>query len=142
MSLLVPCDSCGSRDRGKNSWVCWAWNRADNERVAYKQRLCLQCFMANALPLIQAAFDGQFACPVCHSDPGQQLDPIYLTYIVPGHDKEQADLALCAPCAVEVRIRAQVGAELMHDREQGVGAYAPTQSPTTAWDALGLRPRE
>lgn len=142
VSLLVPCDYCGSRAKGKNSWLAWAWNRADNVRVCYKQRLCVDCFMANALNLIASASDGQYACPVCHSDPGQQLDPIWLTYIVPGSAQEQGEFATCGPCAVEVRLRAQQGSTMLEDRTLEVGAEnrGPHSSATSAWDALGLRP--
>jgi hypothetical protein len=141
MSLLVPCSSCGSRESGKNAWLCWAWNRADNTRVAWKQKVCLTCFSATALPLIVACEEGLFQCPACHSDPEGQLDPIYLTYVMPGQQKAQAELATCGSCAVEIRTRAMVGAEQMPDREsQGVGATAPTQTSVSGWDALGLRP--
>jgi hypothetical protein len=140
MSLLVPCSGCGSRERGKNAWLAWAWNRADNTRVCWKQKLCLDCFSMTALALIVAAEEGQFACPVCHGDPTDALDPIYLTYVMPGQAKAQAELATCAACAVEIRSRAILGAELMPDREAGVGAAAPTLTAVSGWDALGLRP--
>ena len=141
MSLLVPCDGCGSREKGKNAWLVWAWNRADNVRVAYRQRLCITCYATNVVPLIIESDNGLLQCPVCHSDATEQLDPIYLTYITPGSAKSQAEMATCGPCAVEVRIRAQKGAELLEDRLQGVGAAsaAPTHTATSAWDALGLR---
>lgn len=142
VSLLVPCSFCESRQKGKNAWLAWAWNRADNERVAYKQRLCLDCFAANAYPLLMESFDDVFQCPVCHSDPGDQLDPVYLTYIYPGSPKAQAEFALCGPCAVEVRIRAQKGSQLLEDKADRVGAAAPTTPATSGWDALGLRPRD
>lgn len=140
MSLLVPCSACGSREPGKNAWVLWAWNRADNERVAYRQRLCLMCVATTLAPLVISAQDSPMLCPSCHSDAGEQMDPIYSTYILPGDAKRQAEFATCGPCAVEVRNRAMVGADKLDDRPVGVGAPTPAASPTSGWDALGLRP--
>lgn len=142
MSLLVPCSYCGARDKGKNAWLVWAWNRADNVRVAYRQRLCLDCTATNLSPLLINAQDDPFNCPVCHTNPGEQMDPTFVTYVLPGWGKEQGEFATCGPCAAEVRIRGQRGADLLEDRQVGVGAAAPTQTRVSAWDALGLRPSD
>jgi len=141
MSLLVPCDYCGARDKGKSAWLVWAWNRADKVRVAYKQRLCVTCVATNLQPLLINAQEDPLNCPVCHISADDAMDPIYLTYILPGWGKEQAEFATCGPCAVEVRIRAQQGGELLEDRQVGVGVATPTQMGVSAWDALGLRPQ-
>lgn len=141
VSLLVPCGFCKARDKGKNAWLVWAWNRADNTRVAYRQRLCSTCVQTNLGGLLVDAQDAPLSCPVCHMDAGDAMDPIYVTYILPGWGKEQAEFATCGACAVQVRLRAQEGSDLMPDREMGVGAAAPTQTVTSVWDALGLRPR-
>lgn len=143
MSLLVPCDVCSSRAPGKLAWLAWAWNRADHTRTAYKQRLCLQCFLQRAWPLLNAEVDSLFSCPVCHCDPSDSLDPIYLTYIIPGSPQQLAELPTCASCAVKVRGQAQEGAALLPDREDSVGAsrLAPTTPSTSGWDALGSRPQ-
>jgi len=140
MSLLVPCGYCNARDKGKNAWLVWAWNRADNQRVAYRQRLCVTCVATNLAPLLLNAQEEPLSCPACHADAGEQMDPIYLTYILPGWGKEQAEFATCGACAVEVRNRAQRGGELLEDRQVGVGAAAPTLTATSVWDALGLKP--
>lgn len=142
MSLLSPCTSCGSRAKGKNAWLCWAWNRADNQRVAYIQKLCLGCVSVKLVPILIGAEIEELVCPQCHTDPGEQLDPIYLSYILPGAGQVDVELATCGPCAVEVRIFAQEGSAFAQDRHKGVGAEdaAPTQPAVSAWDALGLRP--
>lgn len=139
MSLLVPCSYCGARDRGKNAWLVWAWNRADNERVAYRQKLCLTCVSANLAPLLINAQEEPLSCPACHMNAGEDMDPVFVTYVLPGWGKEQGEFAMCGACAVEVRSRAQKGADLMEDRQVGVGAAAPTLTPVSGWDALGLR---
>lgn len=142
MSITVPCSYCGSRSPGKHTWTVWAWNRADNSRVAYKQKLCNVCTLSNLGVLLIEIADSPLNCPLCHMDAGDAMDPVYCTYILPGWGKEQAEMATCGPCAVQVRIRAQQGGELLPDRQTGVGAAAPTQMATSVWDALGLRPRE
>lgn len=141
MSLLVPCSACGKRAKEKFAWLSWAWNLADGSRVAYKQRLCTDCFVVNAWPVLTDDSGGLITCPVCHTDPLSQLDPVYCTYIIPGMGREDAELALCAPCAVEVRARAMAGAERLENRDRGVEASASTQFSATAWEALGIRPR-
>jgi hypothetical protein len=120
--------------------MVWAWNRADNVRVAYRQRLCVACVETNLAPLLLSAASEPLECPACHTEPGEQMDPIYVSYVLPGWDKEVGEFATCGPCAVEVRNRAQKGADLMEDRQQGVGAPTPSSNTPSAWDALGLRP--
>jgi len=140
MSLLVPCSYCGARDRGKNAWLVWAWNRADGERVAWRQKLCVTCVATNLSPLLINAQESPLSCPACHAGTESDMDPIFVTYIIPGWDKQQGEFATCGPCAVEIRNRAQTGADRMEDRLVGVGAAAPTQTSVSAWDQLGLRP--
>lgn len=141
MSILVPCSFCGAREKGKNAWLSWSWNRADGVRVAYKQRLCQTCVQTNLGGLLVDAQEEPLSCPVCHMDTTDTMDPTFCTYILPNWGKEQAEFATCGPCAVEVRLRAQHGAELQPDRESRVEAAASTQTATSVWDALGLRPR-
>jgi hypothetical protein len=108
--------------------------------VAYKQKLCLDCFSTNAVVLLANAEANPLSCPACHMPTEDCMDAVFLTYVVPGGGKQRGEFATCGPCAVEVRNRAIDGAELMPDREVGVGASAPTQTPVSGWDALGLRP--
>lgn len=142
MTLLVPCSYCGARDKGKNAWLVWAWNRADNVRVAYRQKLCVDCVATNLMPLVINSQESLLSCPACHIDTTDIMDAVFVTYILPGWGKEQGEFATCGPCAVEVRNRAQTGADLMEDRQVGVGAAAPTQTRVSVWDALGLRPSD
>jgi hypothetical protein len=139
MSLLVPCSYCGARDRGKNAWLVWAWNRADGERVAWRQKLCVTCVATNLSPLLINAQEAPLSCPACHAGTENDMDPTFVTYIIPGWEKQQGEFATCGPCAVEIRNRAQTGADKLEDRLVGVGAAAPTQTSVSAWDQLGLR---
>jgi len=138
---LYPCSGCSERVPGKLAQIYWAWNLADNSRVAYKQRLCMQCFMRDVW---QVAIDAQaqvVACPVCHAGTVDDMDPVYATIYCPGQPQIDAEMALCGPCAVEVRNRAQAGAEKLPDRQGALGGSSPPPvTAAQAWAALGLDP--
>lgn len=142
---LYPCSSCGQRATGKLSSVTWAWNRADNQRVAYRQRLCVGCFTVNVLGLPMLPAEAEITCPRCGIGTQNDMDPIYATAFVPGIGRYDLEWATCAPCAVEVRVAAQENAELLADRQQGslgAGGSGPqTISAGDTWRALGLEPR-
>ena len=141
---LIPCSSCGQRVVEKLSQVTWAWQRADRVRVAYRQRLCLACYVANVLGLDVEWMPGQpVTCPACHINSEDDMDPVYATAYVPGSGKLQYELGLCGPCAVEIRNRAMAGAEFLPDRPGGGVSGAPdTGSRTDAWSQLGITRRE
>lgn len=142
MSLFIPCSYCGERKVGKYSQATWAWWRADNVRVAYRQKLCLDCFVTNIAPLEVATRDSEYLCPVCHTAADDQLDPTYLTVYIPSVGPLRLEMGTCAACAVEVRVRAQKGADLLDDRLKNLGAAAPsTYTPDEVWKALGIEPR-
>lgn len=138
---LYPCSACAERVPGKLSQVYWAWIRADGSRGAWRQRLCLTCFCMHVLPIATAALEALVACPVCHAGTATDMDPVYATVYMPGQERMDAEMALCGPCAVEVRNRALVGAEALPDRQGGLGGSSPPPvSAADAWAALGLRP--
>lgn len=142
---LFPCSFCGQRAVGKMSSATWAWWRADQQRVAYRQRLCLTCFVQNVAGLEQATRDEPFHCPACHTDPSDDMDPVYLTVFIPGVGPLRLEMATCGACAVEIRNRAQQGAVQLDDREPQFGGQGtgPQNSNTpSAWAALGIEPRE
>ncbi len=144
MSLFIPCDACKRVNVGKLSNATWAWWRADNVRVAWRQRLCVECYLMNVAGLEQATHENPMSCPLCHALPGEQLDPCYLTIYVPAYGPLRLEMATCAPCAVEIRNRAQVGAKLLDDRRASSGGQdsGPQIDPElAAWRALGIEPR-
>lgn len=145
MSLLVPCSACGERAPGKLANCTFAYWNAANERSAWRQHLCIACYASQYVNVLQAAMDAPLACPMCHSDPGEQLDPCYVTLFLPTIGKSQHELATCAPCAVELRNRAQVGARKLDDRRLQSGGQDPgpqTDTAANAWAQLGITPRE
>lgn len=142
---LFPCSSCGQRSPGKYSSATWAWWRADNVRVAYRQRLCVQCFVQNAAGLEGACRDEPLNCPACHTAPGDDMDPCYLTVFIPGVGPVRLEMATCGPCAVEIRNRAMVGAQKLDDRPVQSGGQDPgpqTDPALQVWRDLGIAPRE
>jgi len=145
MSLIVPCGSCGRLNVGKLSSATWAWWNAENTRVAWRQNLCVECYCTSVAGLDNAVREDPLSCPVCHTAPQDQLDPCYLTIYVPGVGPMRYEFATCAPCAVEVRVRGQVGARKLLDRQASSGGLDPspqTDPALAAWRALGLEPRE
>jgi hypothetical protein len=142
---LFPCSACGARRPGKLSNATWAWWNADNERSAWRQRLCVDCYVANVATIEQSTRDDPMNCPVCHTDAGEQMDPCYLTIYIPGVGPMRLEMATCAPCAVEIRNRALVGAEKLPDRRTesvGQGPGPQTDPATSVWQQLGIQPRE
>lgn len=145
MSLLYPCSGCGGREPGKLSNATWAWWRADNVRTAWRQKLCVSCYVLRVQPLESAVGTEPMHCPLCHTDPGEDMDPTYLTVFVPGLGPLRLEMATCGPCAVEMRNRAQENATHLDDRQPSFGG--PDTGPQTdpalqAWRDLGIAPRE
>jgi hypothetical protein len=141
---LIPCSGCRTRDYDKLSQVTWAWSRADRTRAAWRQRLCVNCFAARVLAIEEPIpADGPLTCPGCHIETEHDFDAVYATAYVPGAGKFRYEFPFCGACAVEVRNRAQQNAELLPERELESRGQAPGLSNTpTAWDQLGIRPRE
>lgn len=142
---LFPCSACGQRVPGKLSNATWAWFRADNVRVAHRQRLCAGCYVENVAALETATAENPLSCPVCHTDAGDDMDPCYLTLFIPGVGPLRLEMATCSACAVEVRNRALVGATLLADRLIASGGQGPspqTDAQPSVWEQLGIRPRE
>ena len=138
---LFPCSRCHERGPGKLASVTWAWYRADGQRVAYRQKLDMPCVAAICAPLIQAVEEWSLNCAVCHIDASDDLDAVYLTAFWPGRGKESYEFPLCSACAVEIRNRAQEGADKLESREFGGQDSGPQTMTPDAWAQLGIRPR-
>ena len=145
MSRLIPCSACGEREPGKLCSCTWAWWRADNQRVAWRQLLCVKCYILRVQPLESAIGTDPLNCPICHTDPGEAMDPTYLTCFVPGLGPLRLEMATCGVCAVELRVRGQEGSRKLEDRLAQSGGQDPgpqTDPALDAWRALGIAPRE
>lgn len=121
----------------------WAWNRADGQRVAYKQSVCADCAREHYAEIIARSFEPILVCPACGISTVDDYDGVYLKYYFPGMPAGTAEMPLCGPCAVALRNKAQTGAVRLEDRGVGVGGPQPTDtSSELAWAALGLDPRK
>lgn len=143
MSLL-PCDFCGLRVPEKLSQTTWAWYTADGHRTAWRQRLCTACFCSIVLPLDHVLdYTAGLTCPACGTSVDDDMDPCYVTAFIPGSGKLQVEVPTCAACAVQVRIKAQQGAQKLEERRvEGPGAGPSTPSTRESyWSNLGINSR-
>lgn len=138
---LIPCDYCHRRVPEKLCQATWAWYMANSVRVAYRQRLCTQCYCTNLLPLDKPTDFDALTCPGCGCSTEHDMDPVYATVYVPGAGRQQFEFPTCAVCAVEIRVRAQQGSALLEERR---GVEGPGSSPSTPpvhsdyWSALAI----
>jgi hypothetical protein len=139
---VFPCSACDKRKPGKLASVYWAWFTADNSRVACRQRLCIDCYVDSVVALVEDALENEEACPLCHTVCGGDADPTYATVYLPKREPTELAFATCGPDAAAVRILAQRGAQKLADREVGVRGPSPNGTSTSAWDAIGLNPKE
>lgn len=140
---VYPCSRHGQRAPGKLASVYWAWFDADGVRHAYKERLCIPCFVENVVAWNVEAEANPNSCPVCHTVAQGDADPVFSTVYVPGRGPEETVWQTCGVCAVRVRGPIVASGDPLGDRELGASVEGPrplTQaSPTAAWDAIGLR---
>jgi len=67
------------------------------------------------------------------------MDPIYLSYYMPGMPEGQAEMPFCGACAVNYRNLALEGAHELEDRGVGVGGPQTDAPSPNPWAELGLR---
>jgi len=141
---VIPrqCPLCEQQIQGKPASLYWAWTRADGRRKAWKQKVCTDCFRERYVRLVVASMEPVLICPACGISTVDDYDAVYLTYCLPGMPKDQSEMPLCGPCAVETRNLALTGATELENRELGVGGPQPVaQSGAEVWASLGLRPK-
>jgi hypothetical protein len=140
---LAHCSYCGQRNAPKYAQVTWAWRNANNERVAWRQRLCPGDYAQLVLKWdSEIAPEGSLTCPGCHIDTEYDYDAVYATTFVPGFGKQSYEWPFCGACAVPVRAEAMVNAERLEDRPVGGLESAPNSDPASAvWSQLGIVPR-
>ena len=134
MSLL-KCSGCGERKPGKYANTTIAWWNESNRRLAYRMRLCKDCY-GEAINDVQiAVHENEFSCPYCHTEPGDDMDPTYITVFIPNYGKLQLECATCGNDAVILRSFAVEKGELLPDVEVGGQGPSP-QTPPQDWDAF------
>jgi hypothetical protein len=130
---LQRCSGCQERKPGKyaNTTVAW-WNVA-NKRLAYRLKLCKDCYGETIEPVRLNNLENELSCPYCHTEPGDDMDPTYVTMFIPNFGKMQLELATCAADAVQLRSYGVEHGELLQD--VGVGGLVPgPQTPVSDWD--------
>jgi len=141
---LFPCSACDTRPPGKLASVTYAWNRADGERSAWRQRLCTTCFVDRVLKLPEQAYDAPVTCPGCGIATADDMDPIFCTAFLPGQGRFDYEWPFCAPCAARWHAIAQDHAQQLEDRREQFGGLVPgpqTGVPSPSmWDIATLRP--
>lgn len=135
---------CGEAVRERLTWAVWAWNRADGERVAYKQHLCMACVAEAIAPIYVACEKNELTCPACGIDTSDDYDAIYCTFIPRGLGQMKLEAPMCGACAAALRMRAMEGAERLENRDPQVRGReeAPNLDASSPWAALGLVPRD
>jgi hypothetical protein len=132
------CSVCRTRTGGKLASVYAAWFRADGERTAWKQRLCVQCLTHELAQLLRSAAQNSedlSVCPACGMDSSETMDPLYLTVYVPKQEAREYALPTCTSCAATLRVSLQQGAEKLTDRQRANGA-ASTSSTSDPWNEV------
>lgn len=120
------------------TWTVSAWVRADGERVAFKQKLCYTCVASTLAPLWTACQSDLMTCPNCGIDTTNDMDAVYVTFIVKHAGKMQAEAPFCGACAVGYRNWAMEGAEKLENREIEVRGQDPGPSPTASQTLAAL----
>jgi hypothetical protein len=131
---VYPCSRHRSRTPGRLASFYWAWFLADGTRVAYKERICLECTKGElALLLANSTHpsDAVSQCPACGIDSADNQDAIFLTLYAPKLEPKEFQLPTCAPCAVTIRVRIQENADKLPDRGADIGGPQPPN--TDAW---------
>jgi hypothetical protein len=134
---FYPCSMCGQRTKGRLASVYSNWFNDQEEREAYRQRLCVDCLteLMGGLKNAQLSDSGSLTvCPSCGQDSSDNLFGVYLTIYPPKQPEREYALTMCVPCAELLRLRLETGADKLGDRK--VGAAAPTNTPNAAWDAV------
>lgn len=142
--ILKTCSACRGTQNDPLTWAVWAWNRADGQRVAYKQKLCLTCVATHLAPLWTASQNPLMTCPNCGIDTTDDCDPVYCAFIPRGLGKMNIEAPMCGSCAVSVRAFAQTGGELLEDRDPPSRGQdlAPRYGSSETWRDLGFIPRD
>lgn len=143
--MLVRCSGCSQRPESKFANVTWAWRNADGARRAYRQRLCVACFVQHVLAIHKdMPADARLTCPGCGIDTDDDYDAIYVTAFLPGSGKETYEYPTCGACAARIRIWVTEHGQLLEEIESRGQEQAP--STPTPWQevlrGLGIQPRE
>jgi len=136
---IRPCSLCQHRVPGKLSTAYWAWFVGDNERIAWKQRLCLPCLgttFAEILRNAKSASMESITCPACGGQSEADMDPVFCVLYLPKRDPEEFELNLDAACAASLRSNIFEHGERLENREREL--RGPSTDSPDPWAELEL----
>lgn len=136
---IRPCHGCKQRVRGKLSSLYWAWFLADDQRVAWKQNLCLGCLSDQVLPIlrnINSDLTENATCPACGGSSADDADPVFLILYLPKQIEREFELNTDAACAAKIRANIVAAGERLEDRSPS--GRGPTPQADDPWTALEL----
>lgn len=134
---FYPCSNCGQRVPGKLATVYSNWFEGEGNRVAWRQRLCVDCLtgLMGSLKAGDSADSSLLTvCPMCGKDSSQDLSGIFLTIYPPKQSEREYALTTCVSCADSLQKLLQTGADPLRDRS--AGAAAPADAPQSAWSQI------
>lgn len=134
-----PCHLCQHRKPGKLASLYWAWYTTENVRVAWRQLLCSGCFTEAFLTTLRKVGENgedEVICPVCGTDPGDDLDPLFVVLYLPKQAEREYELNTCSVDAAKLRLQVVDHGERLTDRS-GSGR-GPTPPADNQWSDLGL----
>lgn len=117
------CSLCSKKPHGKMASFYWARFNGGNDREAWKQRYCRECFGRVIEPWYEKVIalngsDEADHCILCEqTDPGQ-LVSYYLTSYVPNEPMEREGISICLEHTQEVEPMLRRGAEVLIDRQR------------------------
>ena len=138
--LLRTCTACLQQSQGKPASVTMAYWRSDNVRVAYRHRMCFECFAEHIQPIGVGSLSELQVCAACGIDCTTDNDPVFFTSYLPGVGASRIEAPMCGPCAAVVRVWFQERGELLESTTLGPGSQAPTIDSSSVWAALGRMP--
>jgi len=136
---LFPCSVCGQRKPGKLAALYNAWFDGQQNRTAYRQRVCLECLQASFVELFKKELGREtddHACLHCGGNANGNSDAVYCTLYLPKEEPREFALLFCGECSPVVKDAFKTGAEPLADR--GVSVRGPSPTAPQWGSALGL----
>lgn len=139
---LARCQGCGQRSDAKYVSAYLAWFNQEGDRVAYKSRLCMNCFNEHLLPyaFVQEPSD-ELRCPSCGIGTETDYQAVYGKVYIPGYEPEDVEIPFCESCRVVFSAWVVEHSGALEDRRRA--DIGPTTHPSglEVLRAMGLPPR-
>lgn len=136
---IRPCSLCSKRVQGKLATAYWAWFVGENERIAWKQRLCLPCLSTTFAAILRnakSALTEDITCPACGGQSEVDMDPVFCVLYLPKTDPQEFELNTDAACAASLRSSIFEHGERLANREAEL--RGPSTNSPDPWTALEL----